>query len=289
MAVHVTEPTAGVLAQLPAWVTLVRAPNPGPMTLDGTNTWVLHAPGGEAVVIDPGPDDEGHLRAVAEAGRIRTVITTHHHADHTAGVPRLLDLCPDARVWSADGALEIGGLELRCIPTPGHTADSITLVAGLGDERVVLTGDTILGRGTTVIAHFHADDPNAAAWGARPGDGDLGEYLASLRLLELLGPLPVLPGHGPALTDCGAAAAYYLRHRLARLDQVRAALAGGARTAEQVVEIVYADVDRALWPAAESSVRAQLAYLKTPGGESTPAAAPLQQEMSRTHASRNPP
>src|SRR5690606_10424786 len=117
---------------------------------------------------------------------------------------------------------------------------------GVGDERVVLTGDTILGRGTTVIA-----EP----------DGDLGDYLASLRLLELLGPIPVLPGHGPALTDVGAAAAFYLRHRLARLEQIRAVVATGATTAREVVEIVYADVDRALWPAAEASVRAQLAYL----------------------------
>jgi glyoxylase-like metal-dependent hydrolase (beta-lactamase superfamily II) len=147
------------------------------------------------------------------------------------------------------GALEQGGLELRCIATPGHTADSVSLVGGVGDERVVLTGDTILGRGTTVVAH---------------PDGDLGDYLESLRLLELLGPVPALPGHGPALADCGAAAAFYLRHRLARLEQVAAVVAGGARTARDVVAAVYADVDEALWPAAELSVRAQLAYLAAP-------------------------
>lgn len=250
MTVHVTESSAEVLAQPPAWVTLVRAPNPGPMTLDGTNTWLLRGPGGEAIVIDPGPDHEGHLAAVAAAGMIRTVITTHHHVDHTEGVARLLELCPDARLWrpsTGDSSLTVAGVELRCIPTPGHTADSITLVGGVADERVVLTGDTILGRGTTVIA-----DP----------DGDLGDYLASLRLLELLGPLPVLPGHGPALTDCGAAAAFYLRHRLARLDQVRAARDAGATTAREVVPVVYPDVDPELWPAAEASVRAQLAYLE---------------------------
>jgi glyoxylase-like metal-dependent hydrolase (beta-lactamase superfamily II) len=265
MTVHVTESSAGVLAQLPAWVTLVRAPNPGPMTLDGTNTWVLRAPSGDAIVVDPGPLDEGHLAAVAGVGSVRTVITTHHHLDHTEGLARLLELCPSARVWRpvAEGGdsgepsvLRQGGLELRCIPTPGHTADSVTLIGGVGDERVVLTGDTILGRGTTVIA-----EP----------DGDLGDYLASLRLLELLGPLPVLPGHGPALTDVGAAAAFYLRHRLARLDQIRAVLATGVTTAREVVEIVYADVDPALWPAAEASVRAQLAYLaaESAGADST--------------------
>src|SRR4029453_17558795 len=115
------------------------------------------------------------------------------------------------QVWPAEeGSLSVDGLELRSIATPGHTADSVTLVAGAGDERVVLTGDTILGRGTTVVAY---------------PDGDLGDYLDSLGLLELLGRWPVLPGHGPALADCAAAAAFYLAHRRARLDQVRAAVA----------------------------------------------------------------
>jgi glyoxylase-like metal-dependent hydrolase (beta-lactamase superfamily II) len=249
MAAHVTQPSTDPLTRLPGWVTHVLAPNPGPMTLEGTNTWVLRSPGGHAIVVDPGPLDEQHLGKVAAAGDVRTVVTTHHHPDHIEGLPRLLELCPDARVWepsTEDGSLGMDGLELRAIATPGHTADSVTLVGGVGDERVVLTGDTILGRGTTVVAY---------------PDGDLGDYLASLRLLELLGSVPVLPGHGPALTDCGAAASFYLRHRLARLDQVATARHEGATTPREVVEIVYADVDRELWPAAELSVRAQLAYL----------------------------
>jgi glyoxylase-like metal-dependent hydrolase (beta-lactamase superfamily II) len=113
-------------------------------------------------------------------------------------------------------------------------------------QRVVFTGDTILGRGTTVVAH---------------PDGDLADYLDSLRRLEDLRGVPVLPGHGPALTDCAAAARFYLDHRLARLEQVRAARAAGARRAEEVVAAVYADVDQALWWAAEMSVRAQLEFL----------------------------
>ncbi|HEY7223014.1 MAG TPA: MBL fold metallo-hydrolase [Micromonosporaceae bacterium] len=250
MTAHVTEPSTDPLERLPTWVSLVRAPNPGPMTLDGTNTWVLRSPGGEAIVVDPGPLDEGHLATVAGAGDVRIVITTHHHIDHTEGLDRLLELCPGARLWqpdTEDGSLSVDGLELRRIATPGHTRDSMTLVAGFGDDRAVLTGDTILGRGTTVVAY---------------PDGDLGEYLDSLRLLELLGPVPVLPGHGPALRDCGAAAAFYLHHRLARLEQVSAALAAGATTPREVVEIIYADVDPVLWPAAESSVRAALSYLQ---------------------------
>ena len=164
-----------------------------------------------------------------------------------------------------DSALAYDGLGMRAIATPGHTADSITLIGGVGDERVVLTGDTILGRGTTVVAY---------------PDGDLGDYLQSLELLELLGPLPVLPGHGPALTDCAAAAAFYLRHRLARLDQVRAAVAAGAVSPPEVVATVYADVDRALWPAAELSVRAQLAYLDRTAQSDAPV------EESTDHGSR---
>lgn len=132
------------------------------------------------------------------------------------------------------------------MPTPGHTADSVCFLVSDGTERVVLTGDTILGRGTTVVAH---------------PDGNLGDYLASLERLGAYQGIAALPGHGPALADCGAAADFYLAHRRARLDQVRAAVAAGARTAPEVVATVYADVDRSLWWAAEWSVRAQLEYL----------------------------
>ncbi|MBA3308645.1 MAG: MBL fold metallo-hydrolase, partial [Nocardioidaceae bacterium] len=139
------------------------------------------------------------------------------------------------------------GLELRVLATPGHTADSLSFVLGgeVGDAAV-LTGDTILGRGTSVVAH---------------PDGLLGDYLDSLRRLRELGELTVLPGHGPELPNAGLVAEHYLRHREARLEQVREALTAGASTPEQVVASVYADVDRSLWPAALLSVRAQLAYL----------------------------
>ncbi|SCF34490.1 MBL fold metallo-hydrolase [Micromonospora mirobrigensis] len=255
MGGHVTAPAAALADELPGWVTLLRAPNPGPMTLDGTNTWVLRAPGAEhAVVVDPGPADEGHLAAIAAHGPVGSVLITHGHPDHTEGVPRLGELLGGVPVLAADPAhgeppdahLDRAGLAFRRLDTPGHTADSLCFLVEHGDERVVLTGDTILGRGTTVVAH---------------PDGHLGDYLTSLELLSTYTGIPALPGHGPALADCAVAADYYLAHRRARLDQVRAAVAAGATSAPEVVAVVYADVDRSLWWAAEWSVRAQLAYL----------------------------
>jgi len=245
MVGHVTVPAAALLESLPPWATLVRAPNPGPMTLDGTNTWVLRAGAGQraAVVVNPGPLDEGHLRAVAGAGPVEAILITHGHLDHTQGVPRLAALT-GAPGLDFDGPFQAAGLRIRAIDTPGHTRDSVCYVV---NEEAVLSGDTILGRGTTIVA-----------W----PDGDLGSYLTSLDELRRLGPIPVLPGHGPALSDCAAASSYYKAHREARLEQVSAAVSGGAEEAMDVVRTVYADVDEALWPAAEATVRAQLAYLK---------------------------
>jgi glyoxylase-like metal-dependent hydrolase (beta-lactamase superfamily II) len=152
--------------------------------------------------------------------------------------------------------IDVAGLQITVMATPGHTADSLCfLVDGVRGERSdekgpVLTADTVLGRGTTVI-----DDE----------DGSLTEYLDSLRRLHGLGRRMVLPGHGPELDDLQAVTAMYLAHREERLEQVRQALhvLGEHATARQVVEHVYTDVDQELWDAAEKSVRAQLDYLRT--------------------------
>ena len=238
---------------------VVLAPNPGPMTLDGTNTWVLRDPSSEAcVVVDPGPLVELHLAEVASYGPVQLVLLTHGHLDHSEGAGRLAALT-GAPVRALDPAHRLGdeglaegdvvaaaGLELRVLATPGHTSDSLSFVL----PDAVLTGDTVLGRGTTVVAH---------------PDGVLADYLDSLRRLRELGGLTVLPGHGPELPSAGAAAEQYLAHRQARLEQVRAAVGAGATEADAVVRTVYADVDPALWPAATLSVRAQLRYLAERG------------------------
>ena len=250
-----------MLRPVTATAAVVLAPNPGPMTLDGTCTWVLRDPSSEScVVVDPGPLTESHLAEVASYGPVDVVLLTHGHLDHSEGARRFAELT-GAPVRALDPAHRLGeqglgegdvvvaaGLEVRVLATPGHTSDSLSFVLGWeGDETAVLTGDTVLGRGTTVVAH---------------PDGVLADYLASLRRLAELGDVTVLPGHGPELPSAGEAARAYLAHRGARLDQVRAAVAAGASTPERVVEVVYAAVDRVLWPAAMLSVRAQLLHLQ---------------------------
>ncbi len=244
----------------------VLAPNPSFMTLEGTNTWVLHEPGSpEAVVVDPGPDHDRHLRAVLAVvdglgARVTATLLTHGHLDHSEGARRFAALSGSAvraldplQRSGSEGlgegdVVRAGALEVQVVATPGHTSDSLSFVVPA--DNAVLTGDTVLGRGTTVVAH---------------PDGRLDDYLESLQRLGSLAAdgvvQTVLPGHGPVLDDASAAVAGYLAHRRARLEQVRDALVAGDRTPRQVVERVYADVDRALWPAAELSVRAQLDYL----------------------------
>ncbi|MFC0546664.1 MBL fold metallo-hydrolase [Kutzneria chonburiensis] len=253
-------PAYGVLRPVTPTAAVLLADNPSEMTLDGTNTWVLRAPGSSTcVVVDPGPDDERHLSLVAAHGPVSTVLLTHGHPDHSAGARRFAELV-DAPVYALDPAMRLGseglsdgdviaqaGLEIRVLVTPGHTDDSLCFWLEHDAPPAVLTGDTVLGRGTTVT-------------------DDLGPYLDSLRRLAELPPGTfVLPGHGPDLPDAGTAARAYLAHREQRLNQVRAALAqlGPDATARQVVEVVYADVDRSLWYAAEWSVRTQLKYLRT--------------------------
>ncbi|MGF7234802.1 MAG: MBL fold metallo-hydrolase [Frankia sp.] len=265
-----TAPTPARPRVVTPLASVLLAPNPGPMTLEGTNTWLLRdgpadasaragGPADGAIVVDPGPDDADHLAAVAAAGPVTLILLTHGHRDHSAGARALHDLTgapvralDPAHRYGGEGltggeTVVAGGVTVTVIATPGHTSDSLSfLLTGPGAAPAVLTGDTILGRGSTVVAH---------------PDGRLADYLRSLERLRQLGETGVLPGHGRELPAAGPAAEHYLAHRRERLEQVRAARAAGDITPADVVRRVYADVDPALWPAAELSVRAQLDYL----------------------------
>jgi len=257
----------GPVEVVTSYLRRVLAPNPGPMTLEGTNTWVVGDPAlGAVVVVDPGPLLESHLRAVLDAcsGRLSTIVLTHRHDDHAGGAAELARRAgcgvraahPDLRqgpAGLADGAVVLAaGATLTVHATPGHTGDSCSLLLH-GDDGVarLLTGDTVLGRGTSVIA---------------APDGDLGAYLGSLaalrRLVETEKAVELLPGHGPRVGAPTAWLAHYQRHREERLHQVRAALAAGDRTVAEVLRRVYAGLDPSLRAAATQSVQAQLDYLE---------------------------
>ncbi|MCZ2823437.1 MULTISPECIES: MBL fold metallo-hydrolase [unclassified Modestobacter] len=248
-------------------VTRVLAPNPSPMTLDGTNTHLVGEPGsGQAVVVDPGPDDAAHLAAVeaalaARGARVVAVLVTHHHADHAEaalpwgrhfGAPVAAATGevagPGGRLLRAGERLELAGTTLDVVPTPGHTADHLAFRLASG---AVLVGDHVLGRGTSVVTH---------------PEGDVLAYLESLRRVHDLGPSALYCGHGPELTtDPGAVLRFYLAHRAYREQQLLDALAAGARTVEELVAVVYAGVPQAVWPAAAQSTRATLAKLAAEG------------------------
>ncbi|MBB4141123.1 glyoxylase-like metal-dependent hydrolase (beta-lactamase superfamily II) [Microbacterium invictum] len=295
------------------WTTLVTrvlAPNAGPMTLDGTNSLVVRAPGSPAaVVIDPGPDDDAHMEALTAAGDVELILLTHHHHDHTEAAARFAQLtgapvraydprlCIDGPPLDDGEVITAGGARIEVVFTPGHTADSVSLhlpedeplasdatsapaeapapaesptsaappgstePTGTAEPPAstrrgsMITGDTILGRGTTIIAH---------------PDGSLGSYLRSLDRLKAYGAITVLPAHGPMLGSLADICRTYTSHRRMRLDQVRATLtdlglepSGDPAVVKAVADTVYADIDTSVRFAAEASVRAQLEHLVT--------------------------
>jgi glyoxylase-like metal-dependent hydrolase (beta-lactamase superfamily II) len=255
-----THPAHGQLRPVTDTASVLLCDNPGLLTLEGTNTWVLRGQGSdEMVVVDPGPDDDEHIGLIAQLGMISLVLISHKHEDHTGGIDKIVERT-GAVVRSvgsgylrglggplADGeVIDAAGLRITVMATPGHTADSVSFLL----DDAVLTADTVLGRGTTVIDKE---------------DGSLRDYLDSLRRLRGLGNRAVLPGHGPDLADLEAVSDMYLAHREERLDQVRDALRtlGDDAGARAIVEHVYTDVDEKLWDAAEWSVQAQLDYLRS--------------------------
>jgi glyoxylase-like metal-dependent hydrolase (beta-lactamase superfamily II) len=251
---------AGRLVELMPGVRRLTAPNPGMMTGPGTNCYLVGTD--EIVVVDPGPDDAGHIDALVDAGggRIRWIALTHTHIDHWPATPALKERTgAEVVAFVAQDGLEVdrtladgdvvGGL--TGVHTPGHASNHICFWDE--DRRVLFTGDHVMSGSTVVIA---------------PPDGDMAAYLASLEKVRALQPEALGPAHGPLLTDPDAYLEHYITHRLAReaavIDALRAAGPGGADT-EALVKAVYVDVHELLHPVARFSVWAHLRKLTAEG------------------------
>lgn len=236
----------------------VTAPNPGPLTLSGTQTWLL----GATAVIDPGPAIESHIEAILAAmPRLDTILITHRHADHApAAVP--LKEHTAARVLAPAGVLEDGTVDqrlqggesiaiedevLHVIATPGHTTEHVCFLTSNGD---LFSGDTILGSGTTAIF---------------PPDGNMADYLRSLETLRSHAPKTIYPAHGPVRDDAVALIDEYIAHRLEREQQVLRAIAIGATSIEAMRGLIYPDLDPQLHRAAEIQITAHLLKLVEEG------------------------
>lgn len=239
----------------------VTAANPSAFTLDGTNTYLVGHD--RVIVVDPGPDDPAHVNAVLEGihaggGDVALILVTHSHRDHLGAAAALAaaagGTAPVRRRKEGDAPLadgetvEEGGVRLRVLYTPGHAADHVVFYWAA--ERILFSGDLILGAGTVVL---------------EPRDGALEEYLASLERVARLDLALIAPGHGPLIEEPAARVAEYLAHRRMREGQVLDALAGGARTPGELVGVIYRNLDPALHPAAENTVRAHLLKLVREG------------------------
>jgi glyoxylase-like metal-dependent hydrolase (beta-lactamase superfamily II) len=245
------------------------APNPGMMTGPGTNSYLVGTT--ELAVVDPGPDDPGHIETLAElgAGRIRWIVVTHTHPDHSPAAASLAELTGAQRIGFGardgfeperavgDGAVVSGdGFALRALHTPGHASNHLCWL--LVDEQMLFSGDHVMEGSTVVIA---------------PPDGDMACYLDSLRRLRALDPplATIAPGHGSLLTDPATTVDAIVTHRLWREQEVAVALthAGGASVGE-LIPSVYADVDEALHPVARYSLWAHLRKMAHEGRATAP-------------------
>ena len=251
---------------LPTGVDCVLAPNPSLLTGPGTNTFlVADDAAGAVVVIDPGPNMPEHLQRIADAvakhGNAQAILVTHGHPDHEEGAAALRELLgAPVCAWSregvsatdhplADGAvISVGSRQLRALYTPGHRFDHLCFL--LEDADTLFAGDLIAGEGTVVII---------------PPEGDLLDYMASLRQLLALNLRLILPAHGPLIANPQEVLEYYISHREQREQQVLSALSSGARTVPEMVAVIYADVNPELHPIAAHSVLAHLYKLEREG------------------------
>lgn len=235
----------------------VLAPNPGPYTGAGTNTWLLEA-GGEVVVIDPGPRIRSHAAAIAaQLGErpARAVLVTHTHEDHAPlanplavelGVPTH-GYAPgpefDPDLLLADGsAVTVGGVDIEVIHTPGHSDDHLCFLVG----KVLFTGDHIMGGSSVMVER-------------------MAPYLASLEKLRRLELEALHPGHGEVVDRPREVIDWYIAHRLQREQEIVGAIRTGAGTVTEIVEVVYREVDPSLHPLAATSVGAHLDKLRADG------------------------
>lgn len=234
----------------------VLAPNPDVYTLEGTNTWVVgEAP---ALVIDPGPEIPAHLDEVARvAGAVGAVIVTHDHPDHAPAAHGFaLRMGAPLYAFRLDGAqhlrdgqmLQVGAVELEAVHTPGHSSDHVAI--HVPAERALFTGDAVLGRGTSFID---------------PPDGDLTQYLRSLKRMQDLDPRILYPGHGPVVLNAARILQGYVDHRAEREAQILALLAEGARPIMDIVTTIYAEHAPEVQALASRSVLAHLLKLQGEG------------------------
>lgn len=247
------------------------APNPGPLTLDGTRCYVVGRE--KLVLLDPGPAIPGQLERLAAmvAGRpVEAVCLTHAHADHAgaarvaaarfaapiaASADTLSRLGIEGRALSHGDTIPVDGGEaqLRAVSTPGHSADHTAYLLHPG--RAVFTGDLVLGRGSSAVLH---------------PDGDVGACLASFARVLSLRPGRLYPGHGPPVSDGEARLKEYREHRLERHAEVVRAFRSGAASVEDLTRAVYGELDAGLEVAAMASIRAHLVYMREQGDEVPP-------------------
>jgi glyoxylase-like metal-dependent hydrolase (beta-lactamase superfamily II) len=257
---HLTEPPPARFIPLPAvpGVQRIVAPNPGPMTCHGTNTWLIDTKAGR-VVLDPGPDDAAHVAAILYAGPVSAILVSHTHPDHIGALPALraatrvpvLGAAPIASAPGyapdrvlADGATALG---LTAIATPGHIANHLCFA---WNEGVLFSADHVMAWATSVVI---------------PPDGDMAAYMASLDRLLARDDRLYLPGHGPALPDPLPYVAALKAHRLKREEMILAALRDGPATTAAVVARVYGAIDPRLTGAAAASAEAHLLKCQAEG------------------------